>query len=384
MSEYQYYEFQAIDRPLTATEQANIRALSRRVQLTPNRAVFTYSYGDFPDDPMKVLAQHYDALLYLANWGSKQLAFRFPRSALDPEILEPYCTFDGVSLTTTSEYSVLNISPSDEEGLGWIEGEGLLAELVPLRAEIMRGDMRAPYLAWLKVAGYIDPSAQGDEDDAAEWAADAEDDDLAEPPVPAGLKELSEPLRAFIEFFDIDSDLIAVAAEDSPPLKQAAEPLERWVGMLSEAESSAFLIRLAHGESHLDVQLRRRLRELAGPQSNAPALMPQRSLAELAAATKQRKQHREEHERREAERLRLRRLEELAQREPSAWEHVTALISQKTTKAYDEAVFQLCELRELADHRGERAQFNARVDRIQAEYSRLSALTSRMRSAHLI
>lgn len=47
MSEYQYYEFQAIDRPLTQKEQDEIRKRSSRVQLTPNQAISLYHYGDF-------------------------------------------------------------------------------------------------------------------------------------------------------------------------------------------------------------------------------------------------------------------------------------------------------------------------------------------------
>jgi len=39
MSEYQYYEFQTVDRPLTTKEQAEIKKLSSRVQLTPTRAI---------------------------------------------------------------------------------------------------------------------------------------------------------------------------------------------------------------------------------------------------------------------------------------------------------------------------------------------------------
>ena len=46
MSEYQYYEFQAIDRPLTAKEQEQIKALSSRAQVTPTQATFLYHYGD--------------------------------------------------------------------------------------------------------------------------------------------------------------------------------------------------------------------------------------------------------------------------------------------------------------------------------------------------
>jgi hypothetical protein len=41
MSEYQYYEFQAIDRPLTPEEQAAVARLSSRTEPHPWRAVFT-------------------------------------------------------------------------------------------------------------------------------------------------------------------------------------------------------------------------------------------------------------------------------------------------------------------------------------------------------
>ena len=61
MSEYQYYEFQAIDRPLHEAEQAEISRLSRRVTLTPRQAVFTYSYGDFPGNAIDVLGKYFDS-----------------------------------------------------------------------------------------------------------------------------------------------------------------------------------------------------------------------------------------------------------------------------------------------------------------------------------
>ncbi len=37
MSEYQYYEFVAIDRPLSKGEMADLRALSTRAEITPTR-----------------------------------------------------------------------------------------------------------------------------------------------------------------------------------------------------------------------------------------------------------------------------------------------------------------------------------------------------------
>jgi hypothetical protein len=42
MSEYQYYESQAIDRPLTDEEQQAVARLSSRVHSHPREAVFVY------------------------------------------------------------------------------------------------------------------------------------------------------------------------------------------------------------------------------------------------------------------------------------------------------------------------------------------------------
>lgn len=70
MSEYQYYEFQAIDRPLTPEEQQAVARLSSRVEPHPRCAVFTYSWSDFPGDSADILGKYYDAMLYMANWGS--------------------------------------------------------------------------------------------------------------------------------------------------------------------------------------------------------------------------------------------------------------------------------------------------------------------------
>src|SRR5262245_16538631 len=91
MSEYQCYEFQAVDRPLSAEEQADVAKLTSRVDLSPYRAVFTYSFGDFRGNPVQVLGSYFDALLYLASWGSHHLYFRLPRALVAPEALAPYC-----------------------------------------------------------------------------------------------------------------------------------------------------------------------------------------------------------------------------------------------------------------------------------------------------
>jgi hypothetical protein len=50
MSEYQYYEFQAIDRPLTQEERAALCQLSGCVKPTATSASFTYQ-GNVERDP---------------------------------------------------------------------------------------------------------------------------------------------------------------------------------------------------------------------------------------------------------------------------------------------------------------------------------------------
>ncbi len=71
MSEFQYYEFVAIDRPLSATAQKQLRSITSRATITSTRLVNTYEWGDFKADPRELVAKHFDAFLYYANWGTR-------------------------------------------------------------------------------------------------------------------------------------------------------------------------------------------------------------------------------------------------------------------------------------------------------------------------
>ena len=117
MSEYQYYEFQAIDRPLTREEQDAVGSLSSRTHPTATHAVFTYSYSDFRGDPLRVLAAYYDAMLYMANWGSRRLAFRLPRAVVDAERLARYCVGYAITVTSHEDHLILDINFAESEGL---------------------------------------------------------------------------------------------------------------------------------------------------------------------------------------------------------------------------------------------------------------------------
>jgi hypothetical protein len=69
MSEYQYYEFLAIDRLLGQKEMADLRDLSTRAEITPTRFANVYNWGNFRGSPAKMMEEYFDAHVYVANWG---------------------------------------------------------------------------------------------------------------------------------------------------------------------------------------------------------------------------------------------------------------------------------------------------------------------------
>ena len=348
--------------------------LSSHIEVTSSQAIVTYSWGDFKHDPRQVLARYFDAFLYLANWGSKRLAFRFPKPALseanvgllDPKQIEPYLWEYCIELEPVGDYLILDISLDEEEGLDWIEGEGWLSSLSRLRDDLLQGDCRALYLAWL----------------CAAELQDADDDEL-EPPVPPGLNELSPPLTSFVELFALDEYLLQTVAEASPQRRPTpAIPPEEAIARLTPAERDAFLVRLAHGEAHLSLTLNRRLQELAGvPRPAAGA--PRRTWGELRATADRLRREAKRRAAAAAEARRIQELQAFAPREPEAWREVVAIIEEKKSASYDKAVALLVKLRDLADYQGRVADFQARVAGLQERYANRPALRDRLQRARL-
>ena len=79
-SEYQCYEFVAIDRPLTAKQMAELRAISTRAEISPTRFWNEYNWGDLKAGPAKLMARYFDAHRYFANWGTRRLMLRLPNA----------------------------------------------------------------------------------------------------------------------------------------------------------------------------------------------------------------------------------------------------------------------------------------------------------------
>jgi len=152
MSEYQYYEFQAIDRPLTAEQMSQLRRYSSRARITPTSFVVEYNWGDFKGNEDAWMDQYFDAFLYVANWGTHVLKLRLPVYLLDLATAAAYCGAEPASPREHAGHVVISFNADDEPDDDWVEGDGILASLVTVRAELARGDRRALYLGWLRRA----------------------------------------------------------------------------------------------------------------------------------------------------------------------------------------------------------------------------------------
>ncbi len=372
MSEYQYYEFQALDYPLTHEAQAEMHRLSSRVNLTATSASFVYNYGDFRGDPYRVLAEHFDAMLYITNWGTRQLMFRFPTQAIPDDVMKAYQYADNLEWSTEGESIILNIEfrreePDDE----WIEEAGLLAGMVQVRDDLLRRDYRALYLAWLMIASY-----------QLDFLEDAEA--LTEPPVPPNLQALSPALRNFIDFFAIDADLVAAAAQTSPKAGKSSARLSAYLDQLPEVEQRSFLERLLKGEPHLDIALAKRLHELSGAGKAALAAGERRTARQLVTVAQAVRQQRLDTERRQAEIVRLKKLEKIAQQQDQLWGRIPVLIAQKQANTYEEAVSILKDLHDLAAHQQRLPEFQEKLAALRSQYPTLQGLHRRLKEARLI
>jgi hypothetical protein len=114
MSEYQYYEFQAIDRRLDASEMAKLRSFSTRARITPTSFVNDYQWGAFKDDEDAWMDKYFDAFLYFANWGTRILKLRVSSRLVGRKTAELYCPGGSASVRERSGKIIITFASEDE------------------------------------------------------------------------------------------------------------------------------------------------------------------------------------------------------------------------------------------------------------------------------
>ena len=375
MSEYQYYEFQAVDRPLSAGEQQELRALSTRARITATSFVNTYEWGSFKGDPSRLVERMFDLHLYMANWNSRCFFLRLPKKLVDRIWLNGVLSeVDCVETRIVGEHLIVEISRDELEVEDFDDGAGWLAALAPLRAKILAGDLRMFYLLWLTAV-----------------ETDVFADDVTEP-LP-GVGPLDGALEAFVEFFRIDPDLVSAAAErnaeGSGGELQRSE-IDAAIRALSDKERMSFLSRLYDGDPLVGALLRRRVRESVAertrvepPKGRTVGELRARA-AEIAAARKRAAEAaaRAERERREAEaaEARKKRLAAVASRGEFAWREVDDEIERRNASGYDRAAAILADLREVAASQGKTEEFDRRVGALREKHVRKGQFIDRLRS----
>lgn len=254
MNEYQYYEFVALDQPLSSTAMAELRQVSARAEITSTRFRNEYRWGDLKADPIALLARYFDVHVYFANWGSRRLIFRLPVRAVNIGLLRAYFPGDTAALTVTGRYAIVDLrSDACEPSDAWYDGARVTAALTPLRSMLLRGDRRVAYLAWLLAvqAGEVDL-------------------DATEPLAVAGLAEVgAAALDALIRFLRLDPRLLAAAAESGGD-EDALDPLRfaEWVESRPLWQRDGWLLRAAaNPELALGAEM---LSEFRGADPGAP------------------------------------------------------------------------------------------------------------------
>jgi hypothetical protein len=367
VSEYRCYEFIALDQPLTAKQMAQLRAISSRAKISPTRFWNEYQWGDLKADPAKLMVRYFDAHLYLASWGTRRLMLRISKPRLDLKALEPYFVGEHAArLTTTREHALIDLGSDTDEPEDDEQSQASLAALSPLRAELMRGDLRSAYLAWL-----------------LEVNAGDIDDDADEPPVPAGLAELTAAQGAMVKLLRIDLDLVAAAASGSAPLTKDGAPLRRWLAALSAREKDAWLRRAVNDpELALGGELLRAFRAATkgGRSGTRRTVGELRALAETRRAERKKaKAARAKKAKADAALARQRHLTKLARDVEGAWAKLEKLVEASD---YDVAVKLAVDLRDLATRNATAAGFAQRFEALRKRQLRRRGFYDRWKRAN--
>ncbi|MFF3488890.1 hypothetical protein ACFYXC_37330 [Streptomyces sp. NPDC002701] len=391
MSEYQHYQFLAVDRPLTDAQVAEVRKLTSRAALTRTTFVNSYQWGDFKGSCDRLMEKFYDAHLYFANWGYRKVILRWPADQLPLHTAARYCTGASADARQHGKHVLITLVSDDENGqfddfndLFGLDDhadtdreEQWLPSIAEARLDVAAGDMRLLYLAWLLCLNNNELN-----------------DDDVEPPLPAGLAALPDSLTDLAAFLRVDPDLITAA---SSPLPHAEpEPTravyESWISTLPQTDKDATLVRLLHDEDHHAVaDLRRRFR-LAHP--DVPPREPGRTVAQLRAAVptatagRLAREAREEAEREEAERQRAhaaqqRRLTAIQDDPEAAWSRITEMIAHQKGRNYPAAVRLLGDLSTLAGRESTSEAFAERYHALRSRHATKKALQRLLDAADL-
>jgi len=371
MSEYQRYEFMAIDRPLTRAQLDAVNALSSHIEASSTHALIEYHWGDFKHDPIDVLHKFFDGFLYWANWGTPQLALRFPHGILPADLIDGYDLDDFVTFTRHRDYDILDIHFGEMEGPDvWTDYE--LGSLIAIREELMENDQRALYIAWLASQRMSEGYDEEENDEINE---------ISVPAVPPGFGTLTEAQQALAELLQVPEELLLATARHSSAAVSSTEEddVAAWVKLLPPDRHNDYLVRLARNEPGLSHLLVRELRELGQNKTSAVPSTGEHVTYVILGAESKAIEAQLEREKREQEQVaRQRHLQDIHDDQDNYWHQIDMAVTRGSGTGYNEAVRLLIELREVAEQFKETGEFQERFRAWVRSHLRRPALVKRL------
>ena len=369
MSEFQNVAFRAIDGPVSEKNLKYMRQQSSRAEMTPWSFDNEYHHGDFGGNAQEMLRRGYDLHLHYANFGIRTLMIRLPNGFPEVKAAKPYFEKDSLQFLKDKQGpgGTLCIAPCHEpddlENL-WEIGD-LLDRLVPVRAEILDGDLRPLYLAHLAIA------CDGEHDS----------EETTEAPVPAGLGKLTDAQCALAELYGLSDSLIAAAARNCPPLAGQIDPGKHhtaWLESQPEATKNAWLAQLV-ADPHSPV--RRAI--LAEFQKTCvlswPTVRLDRTIAELQAAAEEIQNVANRKAASSTARRRAKKLADMAADPMKTIRDIERLVVLRTADAYRQVATLLVELREALGRTEQSGLADQQARRLKNENPTLRTLTSELR-----
>jgi hypothetical protein len=375
MSEYQYYEFLAIDRPLTADEMEELRVLSTRATITPVSFTNEYNWGDFKGDPDKLMQRYFNAHVYVANWMTAIFMVRLPIEAFTQETAKTAVVPYLLDIKATKTHWIITWRLEESENydrFGMEDGRGWMVRLAPVRDELLRGDLRSLYIGCLPAV-----------------AGEMMDDEEMEPLCVSGLGNLTAAQQALAEFLEVDPDLLAGAGMGSPSASKAEispEEMDEWIDALPREEANSILKQLLEGKGQqVERSVRNRFaawrRSLQAGDTDAP----RRTMGELRQNAEKAREIRLENLKRDRRQREIKRrekckayLKNLSSDFPKACASVREPVKRGSGLGYDEACRKLVDIAEAYALYATKNIFQKELEKFMAGHLRRKALVQRL------
>lgn len=375
MSEYQYVAFRAIDRPLDEKGLEFMQRQSSRAEITEWSFDNEYNFGDFRGNAAEMLRRGFDLHMHYADFGIHKLLIRFPDGLPESTVVSPFLIEEALEYVKdkAGPGGTLGIEPFYEPGD--IESQFDPAEmadrLIPLRQELLDGDVRPLYLAHL----------------AAACDCNHDPDVTKEAPVPAGLNKLSDAQQALVEFYGLSAALVAAAARECPALQKPPDVQEShsaWLRGQPEALKDAWLSQLladSRSTSRREILAKYRASRNMPPW---PTVIRGRTISELQEAAEEIRHDRDCKEAAAADRRRAKRLVDMAADPARIIKEIEKLVEQRSRTAYCEISKLLADLREALRHTRQSGLAENHAEQLRTNFPTLRVLISELRKEGLL